>query len=99
MVRPLVNPERNAEIIRRRKSGQAPIAIARDMKVSRNTVLGVCRRAGLTSSPVVCPAKRPKPIPRTNSGAGFRGALGMALAADTGRADRLLRKFSWEQDA
>lgn len=99
MARPPVDPERNAEIIRRRKEGQAPIAIARAMKITKNTVLGVCHRAGLSSATVVRPAKRKKPLPRTNSTAGFRGALGMALTADTGRADRLLRKFSWEQDS
>lgn len=39
---------RNAEIIRRRKAGQYPSDIARAMDLTRNTVIGVCWREGLT---------------------------------------------------
>ncbi len=41
-------PERNAEIVRRRKSGEWPHAIARAMGLSHNAVIGVCNRAGLS---------------------------------------------------
>jgi transposase len=41
------NDERNAEIIRRRKAGEWPRAIAKDMGLSHNVVIGVCNRAGL----------------------------------------------------
>lgn len=41
------NQARNNEIIRRRKAGEWPRAIARDMGLSHNVVIGVCNRAGL----------------------------------------------------
>lgn len=41
-------PERNAEIVRRRKAGEWPRAIARSMGISHNVVIGVCNRAGLS---------------------------------------------------
>jgi DNA-binding CsgD family transcriptional regulator len=40
---------RNAEIIRRRKAGELPYQIAAAMGLTRNTVIGVCNRAGLSS--------------------------------------------------
>ena len=41
------NAERNAEIIRRRSAGELPYQIAEALGVTRNTVIGVCNRAGL----------------------------------------------------
>lgn len=40
--------ERNAEIVRRREAGEYPWQIAEAMSLSRNAVLGVCFRAGVT---------------------------------------------------
>lgn len=40
-------PERNAEIIRRRKAGELPRHIAKTMGITRNVVIGVLGRAGL----------------------------------------------------
>lgn len=40
-----MNEERNAEIIRRRRAGERPRDIANAMKISKNTVIGVCDRA------------------------------------------------------
>lgn len=42
------NAKRNAEIIRLRRLGAAPAAIAAQLGLSRNLVLGVLYRAGLT---------------------------------------------------
>ena len=42
------NSLRNAEIIRRRKAGEWPAEISRSMGLGRNTVIGVCYRAGLS---------------------------------------------------
>jgi hypothetical protein len=47
-----VHPERNAEICRLRGEGLWPTEIAKRLGVSRNTVIGVCFRAGLNSSDV-----------------------------------------------
>lgn len=44
------NPNRNAEIIRRRTAGEWPRAIAKDMGLTPNTVIGVCNRAGLSGA-------------------------------------------------
>jgi len=41
------NTERNAKIIALRKGGMYPWEIAAELGVSRNTVIGVCNRAGL----------------------------------------------------
>lgn len=46
---PVKNPERNAEIVRRRQAGEWPTEIAKAMGLSRNAVIGVCYRAGLSS--------------------------------------------------
>ena len=50
MSRPVQNPERNAEIVALRKRKWSPAEIARHLGVSRNVVIGVCHRAGLTDS-------------------------------------------------
>lgn len=89
--------ERNAEIRRRRLDGQGPLQIAREMGVSSNAVLGVCYRAGLSSAEPR-PARSASVKEQSTSGAGLRGALGLAQAQDSGRADLRLRRFSW-QDA
>jgi len=44
------NEERNAEIIRRRRAGALPRDIAKIMNLSRNVVIGVCHRAGLSDA-------------------------------------------------
>lgn len=44
------NAERNAEIVRRRKAGQLPRQIAAEMGLSKNVVIGVTNRAGLSQS-------------------------------------------------
>lgn len=46
------NQERNAEIVRRREAGEWPTEIAQAMGLSRNTVIGVCHRAGLQRTDV-----------------------------------------------
>lgn len=40
----------------------------------------------------------PKSPPLSHASLSRKGAMGQALAQDTGRADRNLRKFSWEQE-
>jgi hypothetical protein len=57
------NEERNAEIIRRRKAGEWPRAIARSMGLSPNAVIGVCNRAGLSgmSGHAECPRGESSP--------------------------------------
>lgn len=42
------NFARNAEIVRRRRAGEWPRAIARSLGLSHNVVIGVCNRAGLS---------------------------------------------------
>jgi hypothetical protein len=42
------NTERNAEIVRRRLTGEWPTDIAKSMGLSRNTVIGVCWRHELS---------------------------------------------------
>lgn len=39
-------PERNAEIIRRRKAGELPTEIAKALGITRNAVIGALNRAG-----------------------------------------------------
>ncbi len=41
------NAGRNAEIIRKRKAGEFPHNIAQEMGLTKNTVIGVCWRAGI----------------------------------------------------
>lgn len=50
MSRPTPNEARNAEIIRRRLAGEWPTEIAAAMGLSRNVVIGVANRAGLSSA-------------------------------------------------
>ena len=42
-----IHVERNAKIIALRKGGLFPWEIAKELGLSRNTVIGVCNRAGL----------------------------------------------------
>lgn len=95
---PRSNPERNAEIVRRRQAGQGPLQIAKELGVSHNAVVGVLYRAGLSAAEPGRKAKAPV-LPQSQSGAGLKGALGLAQVQDTGRADRLLRRFSWQEEA
>jgi hypothetical protein len=41
-------PERNSKIVAMRKAGMWPRAIARELGLSHNVVIGVCNRAGLS---------------------------------------------------
>lgn len=43
------NTERNSEIIARREKSQFPRQIAREMSITKNAVIGVCFRAGLST--------------------------------------------------
>jgi hypothetical protein len=52
MGRPRTNAERDAEIIRRRKAGEWPTEIARELGLTRNTVIGALNRAGMCSADV-----------------------------------------------
>jgi hypothetical protein len=44
------HPQRNARIVRLRKSGMTPADIAEQMEISRPAVIGVLFRAGLSDS-------------------------------------------------
>ena len=74
------NTARNAEIIRRLLTRVGPTAVAREMGLTKAVVANIGRRAGLTD--VDC-----KPLRGVNSPIG---------RADPTRADRVLRRFSFE---
>lgn len=42
------NAERNAKIVAMRRKGMWPAQIAKELGISRNAVIGVCNRAGLS---------------------------------------------------
>lgn len=44
------NTARNAEIVRRRRRGEFPWKITKEMGLSRNTVIGACHRAGIVKA-------------------------------------------------
>lgn len=75
-------PERNAEIIRRRKAGEWPTQIAKAMGLSRNTVIGALNRAGM------CSPDTDRSIPRKMFGARGEAVGSAILTASDVRAIR-----------